>query len=68
MPIFLCQIELCLKAVFAQSIQPLEVIVVDGHSTDETVEIVSQFLATVLYEAPHAALWHQHEDENLFSG
>jgi glycosyltransferase involved in cell wall biosynthesis len=31
-------IEQCLEAVFDQTKKPYEVIVVDGHSTDRTVE------------------------------
>jgi len=37
------KIEQCLKAVFAQSLKPREVIVVDGRSTDETVEKARKF-------------------------
>ena len=29
------KIERCLEAVFEQTVQPYEVIVVDGHSTDD---------------------------------
>lgn len=32
------KIERCLEAIFSQSYKPFEVIVVDGHSTDKTVE------------------------------
>jgi glycosyltransferase involved in cell wall biosynthesis len=32
------KIERCLEAVFSQSYKPDEVLVVDGHSTDRTVE------------------------------
>lgn len=32
------KIEQCLEAVFNQTIKPFEVIVVDGHSGDQTVE------------------------------
>lgn len=32
------KIEQCLEAVFNQTIKPFEVIVVDGHSADNTVE------------------------------
>ena len=32
------KIEQCLKAVFAQSLPPYEVVVVDGRSTDGTAE------------------------------
>jgi glycosyltransferase involved in cell wall biosynthesis len=36
-------IKPCLDAVFAQTVLPDEVIVVDNNSTDKTVEIVSKF-------------------------
>ena len=32
------KIEQCLEAVFEQTVKPFEVIVVDGRSTDQTVE------------------------------
>ncbi len=44
------KIERCLNAVFSQSCRPREVIVVDGHSTDETVESARKLPVTVLYE------------------
>ena len=37
------KIEQCLEAVFNQTIKPYEVIVVDGHSTDRTVENAKKF-------------------------
>lgn len=43
----------CLKAVFSQTTKPCEVIVVDGHSTDRTVENARKFLVTLLYENYH---------------
>ena len=43
----------CLQAVLAQSLKPCEVIVVDGHSTDGTVEIAGKFPVRVLYEDYH---------------
>ena len=47
------KIERCLEAVFNQSLKPHEVIVVDGHSTDKTVENARKFQVKVLYEDYH---------------
>lgn len=44
------KIERCLEAVFNQTIKPFEVIVVDGHSTDKTVENARKFPVKILYE------------------
>ena len=44
------KIKHCLEAVFNQTIQPYEVIVVDGHSTDKTVEKAREFPVKVVYE------------------
>lgn len=44
------KIEQCLEAVFSQTIQPYEVIIVDGHSTDETVTNAQKFQVNILYE------------------
>ncbi|NLV27965.1 MAG: glycosyltransferase [Methanomicrobiales archaeon] len=44
------KIQKCLKAVFDQSLQPFEVIVVDGHSGDLTVENVKKFPVKIFYE------------------
>lgn len=40
----------CLRAIFSQTYSPFEVMVVDGHSTDRTVEIASKFPVKILYE------------------
>lgn len=37
------KIERCLEAVFKQTVKPFEVIVVDGYSTDNTVEKAREF-------------------------
>jgi glycosyltransferase involved in cell wall biosynthesis len=42
------KLENCLEAVFSQTIQPYEVIVVDGHSTDNTVERAKKFDVKVI--------------------
>ncbi|MEE9398785.1 MAG: glycosyltransferase [Dehalococcoidales bacterium] len=49
------KIEQCLEAVFAQSLQPYEVIVVDGHSTDGTVEKAQRFPVKIFYQEYGAA-------------
>lgn len=43
----------CLEATLSQSYPPEEVIVVDGHSSDDTVKIAKQFPVTVFYEDYH---------------
>lgn len=43
------KIEQCLEAVFAQSLKPYEVIIVDGHSDDGTVGRVQKFPVKILY-------------------
>jgi GT2 family glycosyltransferase len=43
----------CLSAVFSQSLEPCEVMVVDGRSTDKTVENASAFPVKILYEDYH---------------
>jgi len=40
----------CLEAVFAQSYEPYEVLVVDGHSKDKTVEEAKKFPVKIVYE------------------
>lgn len=44
------KIEQCLKAIFFQSYSPYEVIVVDGHSTDGTIEKAKNFPVKILSE------------------
>jgi len=44
------KIEQCLEAVFSQTMQPYEVIIVDGHSTDETVTNSQKFQVKIFYE------------------
>ena len=47
------KISRCLEAVLNQSLKPYEVIVVDGHSTDGTVDIAKRYPVKVLYENYH---------------
>jgi glycosyltransferase involved in cell wall biosynthesis len=44
------KIEQCLEAVFEQTIKPFEIIVVDGHLTDRTVENAKKYPVKVVYE------------------
>lgn len=44
------KITQCLESVFNQTYPPFEVIVVDGHSTDYTVENAEKFEIRILYE------------------
>ena len=47
------KIARCLEAVFSQTVTPFEVIVVDGHSVDKTVENARKFPVKILYEDYH---------------
>lgn len=47
------KIEHCLEAVFNQTKKPYEVLVVDGHSTDKTVENAMKFPVKLFYEEYH---------------
>lgn len=40
----------CLQALLTQTLQPYEILVVDGHSTDSTREVARRFPVTVVYE------------------
>jgi len=44
-------IENCLKSIFDQSTKPLEVVVVDGHSTDDTLKKALRFPVKILVES-----------------
>lgn len=44
------KISECLTAIFNQSYKPYEVIVVDGHSRDNTVDNAQKFQVQILYE------------------
>ncbi|MCZ7399989.1 MAG: glycosyltransferase [Candidatus Methanoperedens sp.] len=47
------KINRCLEAIFSQTVKPHEVIVVDGHSSDKTVENAKKFSLKVFYEIYH---------------
>lgn len=47
------KISKCLEVIFAQSLKPYEIIVVDGHSDDGTVETIEEFPVTLLFENHH---------------
>jgi glycosyltransferase involved in cell wall biosynthesis len=46
----------CLSSVFDQSLKPLEVIIVDGRSTDDTLKIACQFPVKVITEVEPTSL------------
>jgi len=46
----------CLSSVFNQSLKPLEVIIVDGRSTDDTLKIARQFPVKVITEVESTSL------------
>lgn len=47
------KIERCLQAVFEQTMKPLEIILIDGHSTDNTIEKAQKFDVKILFENYH---------------
>jgi glycosyltransferase involved in cell wall biosynthesis len=44
------KIARCLHAISNQSIKPYEIIIVDGHSSDSTIEVAKRFPVTVIFE------------------
>ncbi|MFX0140559.1 MAG: glycosyltransferase family 2 protein, partial [Candidatus Hodarchaeota archaeon] len=36
-------LEMCLESIFNQTIQPFEVVIVDGSSHDETIKILKKY-------------------------
>ena len=52
------QLGLCLKAISCQTITPLEVIVVDNNSTDETAAVARSFDFVTLIEEPKQGVIH----------
>ncbi|WAI00850.1 glycosyltransferase [Methanogenium organophilum] len=43
-------LDSCLNAVFNQTLKPNEVIIVDGHSTDKTIEIAQKYPTKIIFE------------------
>src|SRR5271157_2280376 len=44
------KIEQCIVAILSQTLKPYEVIIVDGHSTDRTVEIAKRYPVRIIFE------------------
>ena len=40
----------CLESIKKQTLTPLEIIIADGHSIDETISIAEEFECTIVYE------------------
>jgi glycosyltransferase involved in cell wall biosynthesis len=49
-------IQECLSSIFEQSLRPYEVIIVDGHSTDDTLNRASKFPVKVFFESKPSSL------------
>ena len=49
-------IECCLASIFNQSVKPTEVIVVDGHSTDDTLEKAQRYPVRIVLESESPSL------------
>ncbi len=43
-------LKACLESIKKQTLQPDEIIIADGHSTDETIEIAKNFNCSVVLE------------------
>jgi glycosyltransferase involved in cell wall biosynthesis len=52
------QLAACLEAIGAQTVKPLEVIVVDNNSTDNTTEVAAQFGFVKLLSEPRQGVVH----------
>lgn len=49
----------CIESIISQTYQAVELIIIDGASTDGTVEVIKQF-------AKHIAYWVSEKDEGIF--
>jgi len=62
------KIGTCLEAVLSQSLKPIEVIVIDGRSTDGTVEKVRQFPVKLFLDCIPSRDWLQNLVANFEEG
>jgi glycosyltransferase involved in cell wall biosynthesis len=53
-------LEMCLKSIKAQTYSPIEVIVVDNFSTDETQEIAKKYATKILLKGPERSAQRNH--------
>src|SRR5580693_3513958 len=52
-------LQVCLESIYSQSYKDLEIIVIDGQSTDGTVDILKQNTARLAY-------WKSEKDEGVY--
>lgn len=63
------QLALCLEAIARQTVKPLEVIVVDNNSTDDTVAVASRFpFVTILHEKQQGVVFARNRGFNAAHG
>jgi glycosyltransferase involved in cell wall biosynthesis len=53
-------LEICLKSIKAQTYNPIEIIVVDNYSTDETHEIAKKYATKILLKGPERSAQRNH--------
>lgn len=52
-------LDSCLKSILAQEFKDFEILIADGLSTDNTVQIIESFSETITY-------WHSHKDNGIY--